>query len=584
VVLNFKVAEDRKKLHDSITQDYQDLEFYRDKRQKFIKATIPHHYNREGDSDETIIPTMYEMVETDVNTAVMNNPRVTVETEFRTLKSFARRFGLTLNKRLAEIRFSDTFRKILLDAEFMMGVAEIHNGEPFPLDFGDYGTANPGLPTICYVPFDDFFYDMKASCLSECRYMGKFFKADLEMLKRDANFDRDTLESLPVLTTAEATRDGSALTKTISSGASATGELLTPQIELMTVWCPLDGRKLVTMIKDRPEIPPIREQKWDGVDQGPYRILGLGDVPNQIMPLSPASVVEVLHRLVNSIWRKLKEQAMQQKNVTAYAGAAREDAERLRDAKNGSLIHVSHLELLKMFSTMGPDQGINQLGQAALMQFDRGANNLPLRAGLAAATDTVGQDQMLYGASSQLDAKKQNRTVSFAADCIRDLGFLLWQDKFYERQNFHEQGTIQLDYAWSPTNREGNFDQFTLRVEPYSMMYVNPSTKFRSITDYLLMRMQLMQAGDAYALAELDALAAEYLDFPRLLDICVNNTPSQMDPNNFQADMLPDTGKPNGQYTRRNVASAGSSQYQANQLQGAMLKASNQQPTGVTQL
>jgi hypothetical protein len=573
-MLDMTLEADRKLLMDNITADYQSLEHYRKLRNELVKAYVPKEYNREGDTEDTIVPTLYQLVETDVNTAVMQNPRVTVETDLTLLKPAARAEGLAINRRLTEIDFARTFREVVIDDEFMMGIAEVSNGEPHVLNFGEGGRYNVGKPTVKRIPFDDFVYDQTAKRWSEIRYCAAFFQADLELLKRQKQIDWDSVETLQ---TGQITRDGMALTESISKGEGATRELLSKRVECVKAWLPQDGGKVVTMVKGRPDLAPLKVQKWTGHYCGPF-IIGQGSVPDQIMPLSPALVVLRIHRLINRLWCKSEEQAAQQRNVTAFQGGAQDDARRLMDSVNGSVIHVSMLDKIKMFSTMGPDQVIRQMAMEAQGLFDRSANNLPLRAGLAPSADTVGQEQMLFGASSQLDAKKNNRIVGLAAKIIIALRSLMRRNKFYTPTNHYQQGPLTVAYPYE--DREGKEEDFRPEIEPYSMMYQNPSAKFQALMNYLQQRMMLMQAGpDAFNLGEVDEIAAEYLGLPRLRDIC--GVGSQLAPDNFPSEGMPKPGKPNGNYRR----TGGGEAYADKMLQASMMSGKTQGntlPTGIS--
>ena len=588
--LNPSKSDDRKKLDDATTRSHKDLDFYRRLRIKYLKAYQPSAMQVAGCEDETIIPTLFQAVETDVYDLVAQNPRVTCETEFSHLKAFARRRGLMLNKRIAEIDFACTLRQVLYDAEFMLGIAEVHNAESYPLDFGDYGSFDPGVPSISHVPFDDYFYDTSVRRYQDRRFDGKFFRADYEALMNDPNIDKKVKAALPKALSAEITRgETSTRAGTEAQGEGATADLLTPAVDLKTVYL-CHEKLVVTMVADRSDLPPLRVTPWKD-DCGPFHVLQLGYMPDQVQGLSPASVIFVLHNLVNMVWKKRREQAASQKNVTGYQGASREDAQRLKDARNNEFIHLAHLDHLKMFSTMGPDPMVGQFGLEALSMLDRSANNLPARAGLGPSTDTVGQDQMILGSVSKMQAKKASSVLGYAAKLLHSLGKLLDDDSFYSRDLFYEMPNkaLRLPYPWRPGEREGEPDQYTVRIEPYSLMYVNPSAKFQGLTDYLVNVRAVLSQIPNINVGEVDAMAAEYLDEPRLLNI-VQPVASPMDPNQYAGDMgvydidnVPKAGKPNGEYTRTNKRAPGSDDYASKQLQAALVSGKPQQMSGSMQ-
>jgi hypothetical protein len=591
-------ADDRKKLDDATSRSYKDMDFARRMRIRYLKAYQPSELQVAGCDSEIIVPTLYQAVETDVFELAAQNPRVTVESEFDHLKAHARRRGLVINQRIKEIDFADKLRACLYDAEFMMGILEVHNGESYPLDFGDYGSYDPGVATITPLPFDDYFYDSSVRRYCDRRFEGKYFRADYEALMNDPNIEKkakDALGNSKVLTAEVNRSDASARAGVDAQGEGATADLLTPAVELKTVYL-CHEKLVVTMVAEKPDLPPIRVTPWK-FRTGPFQVLQLGFMPDQVMGICPASVGYVLHNLVNLVWKKRREQAASQKNVTGYQGASVADAQNLKDARNNEFIKLAHLDKIKMFSTMGPDAALGQYGLEALSMLDRSFNNLPARAGLGPSTDTVGQDQMILGAVTAMQAKKSNNVLAFVAKVVGLLGELLDEDKFYERDLFYEapQKSMRLPYPWRPGKRPGQPDQFLERVEPYSMMYVNPSAKFKGVTDYLVNIRAILSQTPGVNLGEVDAMAAEYLDEPRLLSL-VEPISSAMDPNNYANDMgvldvkgIPKPGKPNGEYTRRNERAPGSDDYASKQLQAALVSGKPQQmngslPTGVKQL
>lgn len=577
--LDPKSAEDRAKIDTATTRAHKDNEFNRRKRADFINAFVPQDLNREYAAAETIVPLMYQAIETEVSELVAQNPRVTSETEFNELKSFARRRGLMLNKRIEEIEYACTLRDTVYDAEFLYGVQEVHNGESYPLDFGEYGSFDPGLPTVAHVPFDDHFYDTSARRECDMRFEGKYFRADLESLLEDPNITDEVKKALPKEFTAETNRDGATRTGVQAQGEGRTADLLSPGVDLKTIYL-CKERLVVTMVVDRPDLPCIRVVKWKD-PSGPYHKLRLGKIPDQISGLSPAAVLYVLHNLTNDIWRKNREQSATQRNVTGYTGAAEGDAQRLKDSRNNQFIKLTHLDGVKMFSTMGPDQSIGQFGMSAVNQFDRAASNLPARAGLGPSTDTVGQDQMILGAATALQGRKIELVMEYVQKVFSSLANLLDADAFYDRELFYEtpNKTMRIPYHWKPGQREGSPDQYTVQIVPYSTMYVNPSAKFQGVTNYLQQTLlPALPFAQMLDLGELNEMAAEYLGEPRLRDIFKGVAMPPSDPNNFAGEMgvtgmadAPKAGKPNGEYTRRNVRAPGSDGYADKQVQAAML-------------
>jgi hypothetical protein len=590
--LNPLKQKTRQLLAEARERSYQDLAHYREKRQKFIAQFAGHHYSgeRRGEED-TLVPSMYQLVETYVQTLVANNPRYLAETEFTTLKSFARRFALNLNSRVAKINLKTTLQKIVLDACFMMGIGMVHNSESTPLDFGEYGVVDPGAPGVSHIPFDDFFYDTTAKSLEECAFIGHYYTISWDTIDADPNISRKVKDRVQKVFENEPTRDGQSLTRTMSQGTGSTAELLVPKVEVANHYLPRE-RVVVTLFKNGDDMPPLRIHEWGG-ESCPYRLLTLADVPDNIMGLPPSMIIEPLHTLLNNIWGKLKNQANRQKTTVGYIGGAEQDAMRQKDAVDGEYIKMVNPNGVKVFEHSGPNQNLAAFGISVQQQTSRAGGNLDVMAGLAQQADTATQEGYLYGAVSKKESKMIERVLDFTSNIGRDLGFLMWNNQFLEQDAFHTapNGTLKVAYPWRPWHREGNYDQYVLRVIPHSMRSIAPDQRYQRIMNHLAQLAPyvplMQQQGQTINLGELNEMASEYLDEPWLRNIIQAAQPSPSDPNNFAGEVLkggaPKAGKPNGQYTRINKRAPGSDEYADKMVQAAMLgqKPGGQQQAGI---
>jgi hypothetical protein len=73
--------------------------------------------------------------------------------------------------------------------------------------------------------------------------------------------------------------------------------------------------------------------------------------------------------------------------------------------------------------------------------------------------------------------------VSFASKCILDLGRLMWEDETLELKTSMEVGNtgINVNSDWTPDYRQGEFDDYEFRIEPYSMIFKTPEQKLQEL-------------------------------------------------------------------------------------------------------
>ena len=133
------------------------------------------------------------------------------------------------------------------------------------------------------------------------------------------------------------------------------------------------------------------------------------------------------------------------------------------------------------------DEQNAQFLQGIVQMFDRMSGNLQLQAGLGATAPTARQEQIVKSQASKKETQMQYRVVEAATKLIRDLAFMLWQDEAREIPAKYEiEGTdINVDATWTPTEREGDFVDYNLDIDIFSMGYQSPDDRVKNVTGML---------------------------------------------------------------------------------------------------
>lgn len=416
-----------------------------------------------------------------------NNPQVLVSTPRIETLPFARRFEVNLNKLIGDMCLDQTFRTIVLDAYFCLGCGVVMMRDTDTrfhglLESEEDVWLDPGEPWLNRVSLDDLIIDMPAKERSKMRYCGHRYRADYEKVMDEPGYSKKVKDKLKP--TSREAFESAGSTRDIGTDPAQDDDLK-EMIWLQDVWI-AENKSIVTMSCDQ-DLEPLIEREWTGSQAGPYKFLSLGDVPDRVVPASPASNLMGMHLLQNRLHRRMEDDSDAHRVVNVYPPGMEDDAERLRTAQRNGWYRGKSPEQIKQFETGGIDQRDMGLATFIQQEYDRFAGNLQAMGGLGPQSSTVGQEEMIYGELSRNVADMRMAVVNFASDCILDLGRLMWEDQTLEIKSSIPVGNtgIELRSDWTPDDRQGAFEDYEFRVEPYSMVFKTPEQKLQELFQVL---------------------------------------------------------------------------------------------------
>jgi len=86
-------------------------------------------------------------------------------------------------------------------------------------------------------------------------------------------------------------------------------------IWLQDIWV-AENKTVATMTVDQ-DLPPLLEREWTGSQAGPYKFLSLGNVPDNIIPASPAVNLKGMHDLQNRLHRRMEQDSDAHRSSTS---------------------------------------------------------------------------------------------------------------------------------------------------------------------------------------------------------------------------------------------------------------------------
>lgn len=479
----------RGRLFKSIEHSYRSLESFRNLNRALVTEYAGSGYGSSGTRPryEIIVNLMNQAIDAYMLSTAGNRPRVMVSSVRPALKTFSKHFQTALNNLISEIQLERILRQWVLDAFFCVGLVKVHLADSVEVEVEAGKWMDPGSPFVSNVSLDNWVHDVSANRVDKVSYMADMFRIPFEDMKSDI-FDQKVVKRLSPNSKYAANDDQDRLER-MERGDEVDPDEFEPHIDLMDVWVPRDS-KIYTFAVDNVRKfsgvhEPVAVLDWDGPEFGPYHVLGFADVPENIMPASPASHLAALMRNINSLFRKQLRKARGQKDVFTYTPTGADSAKKVQRSDDQDWVEVQDQSELSMMKIGGADQGNQALLINLIEIFDRAAGNLTAMLGLGAQAETASQEKLIHGANSQKEISIQKRVADGTTSVIRDLGHLLWNDVVkVVPGNIPIQGTpYSIDATWTPEDREGKFLDYDIAIDVYSMRYQSPAEKADILTD-----------------------------------------------------------------------------------------------------
>lgn len=483
-MIDLQDKEKRGRLLKAIKNSLQAMVPFRRVRTQMIREYVGSWYSESGAPNGRLTNLLNQTARIYTVALAANNPQVTVSTPQLDNWPFAKRFEVNLNKLISDMELDVTFRAIVLDAFFCIGCGVVMMRDTDTrfhglLESEEDVWFDPGEPWLNRVSPDDLILDMPSKELTKMRYCGHRYRADFEKVMDEPGYDRKVKAKLSP--TSKNTIDNPEFARDIATGAAVDDDDLKPMVWLQDVWI-AENNSVVTMAVEQ-DLPPLIERPWNGSQAGPYKFLSLGNVPDNVIPASPALNLYGMHLLQNRLHRRMEKDSDAHRVVNAYPPSGSDDAEKIRTAERNSWVKVGDPKSITQIEVGGVDQRDMALASFIQDEYDRLAGNLQAMGGLGAQASTVGQEELIHGQVSRNEADMRMAVVSFASDCILDLGRLMWEDETLELQSSIPVANsgIHVASAWTPGVREGEFEYYDFRVEPYSMVFKTPEQKLQEL-------------------------------------------------------------------------------------------------------
>jgi len=516
-----------KKLVSAVVESFRKMEPFRERRKDLISAFVGSDYSEGGEAKKVYLYLLKLAVDIWVRKLVVRAPVAKITTPFRQLRPAAAAFTLACRDVADEVELGKTLRACATDALFspraVVKIGLEYNGK------GTYKGVEVDLtdPSIHKVSFDDYVIDMAARSAGRPAFEGNRYYISKDEFQRRFPGQWAKLglseENLGVQND-----EGEDRAEAISHEPGSGAEDIRGQVGLWDIFL-RDTGELVTYVASKAE-RPLDVIKLEGPDEKLYRSLWFTDVPDNAMGMPPLAVVKNLHRLANSMFRRLAAQARDQKRVVGFSDE--ESASRFKTAHDGDGIY---------WDGQKPEEigvgGIDQVTLATFLQvkdlFSWSAGNLDSLGGLSPMAETARQDEMLATSSGAQLADMQDAVTDFARGCFRQIVWYDWTDPVRTRRLQKEiPGTGDyIPVEWSPETRKADFLDFNFTITPNSMRDDSPGEKIQKLQGvlngfYAPLLPFFQQQGLTIDTRRLNELVADYSNLPELEQLVISVDPN----------------------------------------------------------
>ncbi len=409
---------------------------------------------------------------------VSNNPKVLVDAKrnLQSHRAFARTMELALEHWLKEMRFAKTsLRPAVINSFFSMGIVKTGLAAEKEVEVGGYW-HDYGQPFCDNIDFDDYVGDVAAKRREDMQFEGHKYRISEEFVKTSGLYKNyDELKPMIPLY-------GEQSPESISKDnvKSYQYKELRKSVELIDLWIPDEGL-VCTVAPEGQGNKFLRVTEWDGPEGGPFDVLGYGYFPESPIPIPPVFKWMDLNNVLNTLIKKLKEQAQRSKNVVIYNLAVEQDMEAIEETADGGKAGVRNVDDIKEVTLGSINEQLYPLIQYLEQQYSITGGNLYTIGGRSAQADTLGQEQMLQANAAKQLEDMVDQVHAFTKSILEKVAWFLWTDPLIEIPVIKRVGDIELDVKYSMDEQEGDFLDYTFDIEPYSMSRMSPEMRYQRL-------------------------------------------------------------------------------------------------------
>lgn len=277
------------------------------------------------------------------------------------------------------------------------------------------------------------------------------------------------------------------------------GSLRRKRVKLYSVW--LRERNTIRVICKDPMVELYEERPYYGEPTGPYVQFGAYPVPDQVYPLSPLIAVRDQVKDLNVHARAASRSAAGRKTVIIVDGQENDLEDKIHDAEDREVISIPGFNAQQLQQVELGGVTPNQYEYLGLLRdrLDRNSGLTELARGNVGGADTATEASIAEGALNQRNEYLKQKVHEAVAESLHKLGWFLFHTPgiiipITQRDPMTGMETEGLFFGGVfPGDDAGSWDDYQIRIEPYSMQRVSEALLQRRAMDLSSFIMQVGQ-------------------------------------------------------------------------------------------
>ncbi len=405
-------------------------------------------------------------------------PKIIIEPKINLqFKPFANTFQLALNQWLKSMKFAQrTLEKAVFNSLFSRGIVKTGTQRADMKKLAGYLTET-GKPFAEVVGNYNYVFDITAKDREQYEFEG-----DEYILPTDEA--KELYEKYADEITPDFKLYGEEHPKADVNPDEVSYNELHDYSGFVDLWLPKE-KVVITILPPHKNFTKIlKTTPYDGPESGPYDELTYKNYSDSTIPIPPIYTLMELDAALNTLFAKARNQAERLKKIGTYEAGSEKDATTAKDAQDGGMYGFTNAQAIKELTLGGVVPEIYEFLGFSLSQFSEqgGITGLDYKT----RAKTLGQEQMLMSNSARTLNMMSQKVHYFASNIAEKLAFEIWQNPTFQISAVKKMaGIAEIPVLYNQLQQEGDFLDYYLDVELFSMQRLSPDAKFQKIWQML---------------------------------------------------------------------------------------------------